>query len=91
MDIRILIGTCLAVFLAEMGDKTQLAVFSAATATRRPLEVFLGAAGGLLLVTALAVGVGHLAGHLVPVRWLRVIGGVLFVGIGLLLLSRPSG
>ncbi len=91
MDLKTLIGTCLAVFFAEMGDKTQLAVFGAATATRRPLEVFLGATIGLVLVTLLAVVVGHLAGHLVPTRWLRVVGGVLFVGIGLSLLIKPGG
>ena len=91
MDLKTLIGTCLAVFFAEMGDKTQLAVFGAATATRRPLEVFLGATIGLVLVTLLAVVVGHLAGHLVPTRWLRVVGGVLFVGVGLSLLIKPGG
>jgi len=91
MDLKTLIGTCVAVFLAEMGDKTQLAVFGAATATRKPLEVFLGATIGLVLVTLLAVVVGQLAGHLVPTRWLRVVGGVLFVGIGLSLLLRPNG
>lgn len=91
MDLKTLIGTCMAVFLAEMGDKTQLAVFGAATATRRPLEVFLGATIGLVLVTLLAVVAGHLVGHLVPTRWLRIVGGVLFVGIGLSLLLRPNG
>jgi len=35
--------------------------------------------------------VGQLAGHLVPAKWLRVVGGVLFVGIGLSLLLRPNG
>ena len=91
MDLKTLIGTCVAVFLAEMGDKTQLTVFGAATATRRPLEVFLGATIGLVLVTLLAVVAGHLAGHLVPAKWLRVVGGVLFVGIGLSLLLKPNG
>ena len=91
MDLKTLIGTCLAVFFAEMGDKTQLAVFGAATATRKPLEVFLGATIGLVLVTLLAVVVGHFAGHLVPAKWLRVVGGVLFVGIGLSLLIKLGG
>ena len=91
MDLKTLIGTCVAVFFAEMGDKTQLAVFGAATATRKPLEVFLGATIGLALITLVAVAAGHLAGHLIPTRWLRVVGGVLFVGIGLSLLLRPNG
>ncbi len=91
MDLKTLLGTCLVVFLAEIGDKTQLAVFGATATTRRPLEVFLGATIGLALGTLLAVVAGHLVGDLVPTKWLRVLGGVLFVGIGLALLTKPHG
>lgn len=90
MDLKVLIGTCVAVFLAEMGDKTQLAVFGATSATRKPLEVFVGATAGLALVTFLAVLLGHVAGHLVPARALRLLGGAVFVGIGLVLLFKPE-
>ena len=86
MDLKILMATCASVALAEMGDKTQLAVLGATAATGRPLEVFLGAVGGLILATTLGVLVGQGAGHLLPARTLRVAGGLLFVGIGLLLL-----
>ena len=91
MDLKTLIGTCIAVFLAEMGDKTQLTVFGAATATQKPVEVFLGATAGLALVTLLAVLIGQAAGHLVPPKLLRMVGGVLFVGIGLYVLLKPQG
>ena len=91
MDLRTVLGTCLAIFLAELGDKTQLAVLGAVTSTRRPLEVFLGATAGLAFVTLVAVVAGHLAGHLVPAKWLRMVGGALFVGIGLFLLIKPGG
>ena len=86
MDLKILMATCASGALAEMGDKTQLAVLGATAATGRPLEVFLGAVGGLILATTLGVLVGQVAGHLLPARTLRVAGGLLFVGIGLLLL-----
>ena len=88
MDAKLLLGTCLAIFLTEMGDKTQIAVFAAAAATRKPVEIFLGATIGLVLVTLLAVIVGHCVGHLVPIKWLRVLSGSLFVGIGLWLLMK---
>ena len=91
MDLKTFIATCSMIFLAEMGDKTQLAVFGATAASQKPLSVFLGATVGLVLVTGLAVILGQLAGHVIPTRILRMAGGVLCVGIGLHLLIRPHG
>ncbi len=42
-----------------MSDKTQLTVFGATAATRKPLEVFPGAVAGLVLVTPLATILSH--------------------------------
>jgi len=86
MDVKTLIATAGVIFLAEMGDKTQLAVFGAAAATHKPLEVFLGAVAGFVLVTLLAAVLGHAVGQVIPPKLLRMAGGVLFVGIGLSLL-----
>lgn len=88
MDFKTFMTTCVMIFLAEMGDKTQLAVFGATTASRKPLSVFLGAATGLILVTGLAVLMGQLVGHLVPAKVLRVLGGVVFVIVGLVILFK---
>lgn len=88
MDLKILLGACTTIFLAELGDKTQLAVFGGTAATRRPLEIFLGASLGLVAATAVGVVVGQWAGHLVPAKVLRAAGGVVFVAIGLWLLLR---
>ena len=47
MDWRVLWATCVTIFLAEIGDKTQLAVFGGTAATRKPLQLFLGATPSL--------------------------------------------
>jgi len=72
-----------AVFLAELGDKTQLAtLLFAADGQRRPLAVFVAAAAALLASTAIAVALGA-AGHryltVAPLKLLVCIG---FIAIG---------
>ncbi|MGE5529424.1 MAG: TMEM165/GDT1 family protein [Patescibacteria group bacterium] len=71
-----------ALFLAEMGDKTQLAVFSLVTQSRAPLAVFLGASAALTAVTLVGVLLGGVVTRLVPALYLRLGSGILFFGIG---------
>lgn len=90
MDLKVLLGTCVTIFLAEIGDKTQLAVFGGTAATRKPVEIFLGACMGLIAATAIAVVLGQAAGHVVPEKLLRMAGGTLFLCIGLWMLLRSG-
>lgn len=84
MDVR-LFGTVFAtVFLAELGDKTQLATFLfAADAARPKLTVFAAAASALVVATAIGVLGGALLSQYVPARALRWVAGVGFVVIGI--------
>jgi len=71
------------VFLAELGDKTQLATLLFASDSRHsPYVVFLAAAGALCLSTALAVFVGNLAGQYLDKFPVKLIAGLGFVAIG---------
>lgn len=71
------------VFLAELGDKTQLAtvLFSADNPTSRGL-VFLAAAAALVASTAVAVGLGALAERYLTMIPLKLIAGAGFMLIG---------
>ncbi len=81
MDWKLLATTFAAVFLAEMGDKTQIATMSlAAGGSRWP--VFLGAALALIATTAIAVAVGEAVSRLIPPAWIRRGAGVLFLALG---------
>jgi putative Ca2+/H+ antiporter (TMEM165/GDT1 family) len=73
----------LSVFIAELGDKTQLAtlLFASTPGTSR-LGVFLAAAGALILSTLIAVLVGERLGAWLRPDLLRTIGGLGFVAIG---------
>ena len=75
------------VFLAELGDKTQLATLTfAATPGVSRLGVFLAAAGALVISSLLAVLVGEQLGAWIPPHYLTRAAGVAFVVIGLWLL-----
>ena len=73
-----------AVFLAELGDKTQLAtLLFAASAQQHPYVIFLAAAGALVASTAVAVAVGSAGAHLLAAIPLKLIAGIGFIAIGI--------
>lgn len=92
MDWKLLGTTFVAVFIAELGDKTQLATFALAAAPgRSKWLVFAGAALALIATSALAVLGADLVGRVVPAVWLRRGAGVVFLVMGAsFLLSRAS-
>ncbi len=84
MDLKmfgVIFGT---VFLAELGDKTQLAtVLFASRDSHGAIMVFLAAALALVASTAIAVTVGSTLSHVVESRYLAYVAGAGFIGIGL--------
>ena len=87
MDWRILSSTFVLVFLAEIGDKTQLATFSIAGGTGSRWSVFLGSALALIAASALAVLLGDALARLVPPVWIRRASGAAFLAGGVFLLA----
>lgn len=71
--------------LAELGDKTQLAVIAQTCKHEQPLAVFLGAILALALVTGLGVLVGQALTALVPETILRKAAAVAFILMGILI------
>ncbi|HOJ78496.1 MAG TPA: TMEM165/GDT1 family protein [Bacillota bacterium] len=69
-------------FIAEMGDKTQLAVFTLVTESKAPLSVFLGASLALAVVTLIGVIFGGVITKVIPTNYLKIGAGFLFCGIG---------
>jgi Ca2+/H+ antiporter, TMEM165/GDT1 family len=78
------------VFLAELGDKTQLMVLAFAT-RYRALPVVIGVVAASAAVMAASVLVGAALGTMLPTGLLQLIGGVIFLGFaGWTLLSREE-
>jgi len=87
MDLRVLFTTFGIIFLAEMGDKTQLAAMTMAAQTKRPWAVFLGASIALAAVSGLGVIVGGVIGDYVPLLWIKRAAALAFILIGVLMLA----
>lgn len=86
MDLRVLLTTFGIIFLAEMGDKTQLAAMTMAADSKKPWAVFIGASLALVAVSGLGVLVGSLVGDYLPIVWVKRVAAVAFIVIGVLML-----
>lgn len=86
MDWKLLTSTFTLIFLAELGDKTQLATLSLAASGKSRLLVFLGAAAALVATSAIAVLVGEGLARIVPEAWIKRAAGVAFIVLGSLFL-----
>ncbi|AZR73758.1 hypothetical protein BBF96_10400 [Anoxybacter fermentans] len=74
------------VFLAELGDKTQLATMLLVSQNKSPKAVFFGAALALVCSTFLGVALGFLLNKIIPANYIQVAAGIAFIAIGCLLL-----
>ncbi len=90
MDWNLLLSTFSAIFLAEIGDKTQLAVVAFAASGSSRLTVFLGSAAALVSSSAIAVLVGATLTRWISPQWLHRGAGALFVCLGLFLIFGSS-
>ncbi len=76
-----------AVGLAEMGDKTQLSVLLLSSKTKEYAQLLLGVMLGFLLADGFAILVGAWVTSIVPVHWIKLISGAVFVVFGILILK----
>jgi putative Ca2+/H+ antiporter (TMEM165/GDT1 family) len=86
MDWKVLTSTFGLIFLAEMGDKTQLAAVTMVAQTKAPVAVFIGASLALTVVSLLGVAVGTVLVQFVPTEYLQKAAAVAFIVIGVLML-----
>jgi len=74
--------------IAELGDKTQLAVVMQAAKFQKPWMVLLGASLALIIVSALGTCIGQVCGMYLPREIIRSVAGGLFIVMGVLMLLR---
>ena len=90
MILTLLFTTFVTVFLAEMGDKTQLTTIALSSTTNKPLAVFLGSSLALILATLLGALAGGSIANLVPAFLLKLLSGIVFLIIGIKLLAQSK-
>jgi len=72
----------IAFFIAELGDKTQLATVSLATQYQQPIAVWLGSTLGMVAADALAIGAGAMLARWLPRRTLEYGAALIFLVFG---------
>lgn len=89
MDGKLMATSFVTIFIAEIGDKTQLATLLISSKSGKPWEVFLAAAAGLVTAAALGAAAGGWISQRLGEDLLRWISGGLFLAIGLWTLLSP--
>jgi hypothetical protein len=84
-DVNIILSSFLLVFVAELGDKTQIATFSLSATSGKPIKIFFASAAALVLSTVLAAAAGRITSHLIP-GFTGYIAGGLFIIFGIVML-----
>ncbi len=89
MDFKIFSTVFTSVFIAELGDKTQLAtmLFASDKETSK-LTVFIGASLALVVTSALGVIAGSVISHYISEKTLHYLAGICFIAIGVWTLVR---
>ena len=90
MLLTLLFTTFFTVFLAEMGDKTQLTTITLSSSTNKPVAVFIGSSLALILATLLGACAGGSIAKLIPDFILEFLSGLVFLILGINLLAQSK-
>ncbi len=85
---NILITTFSTIFLAELGDKTQLATLMLSAQSGRPLIIFIGAALALISTSLLGVLIGRWIANNLPRQRFTVVSGIIMLSLGIYLVTQ---
>ncbi|MDY6834311.1 MAG: TMEM165/GDT1 family protein [Chloroflexota bacterium] len=89
MEYRVLFTVFFAVFIAELGDKTQLAtMLFAADKEVSKFTVFVGASLALIVASGIGVLAGSVVSDHISERYLHYVAGIGFIGIGIWTILR---
>ena len=86
MILSLLLSTFLTIFIAELGDKTQLATLTMSGTSNKPLAVFLGSSIALVLASLLGAIAGGSISNFVPEIFLKSIASLTFFILGVKLM-----
>ena len=91
MDLQLLGLSFITVFLAEIGDKSQVAAIALGGSSKHPRAVFFGSTVALVLASFLGVIAGGGVAQFLPEKLLKAIAALGFAIMALRLLWTPQG
>ncbi len=84
MDLKLMLTTFSMIFLAELGDKTQVATFClSAECESSRLSVFVGSAAALVLSALIATALGEAVTRVIPQSYIKLAAGAFFIIVGI--------
>tara|TARA_B100000700_G_C14721169_1_gene703816 strand:- start:156 stop:503 length:348 start_codon:yes stop_codon:yes gene_type:complete len=86
--INILISSFSTIFLAELGDKTQLATLMLSAQSGKPLIIFTGAALALITTSLLGVIIGQWIANYLPRQKFTILSGLIMLSLGIYLVTQ---
>jgi putative Ca2+/H+ antiporter (TMEM165/GDT1 family) len=90
MNLAALVASFVLVVVAELGDKTQFAVIVLSAEYELPLLVYLGVMLALALITGLGVTVGAALTKFVPLKYIQLGSGIIFILFGIMFLVTTT-
>ena len=88
MILSLLLSTFFTVFIAELGDKTQIATLTISGTSNKPLAVFLGSASALVFASLLGALTGGSISTFMPEVFLKSLASLTFLIIGIRLFTK---
>lgn len=85
------LATLIAFFIAEIGDKTQIATLALAAAFPNLVAVVIGTTGGMLIANVPAVFLGDALSGRLPIRSINYVAAIIFAALGIVFLLRAIG
>ena len=83
MIFRLLLSTFLTIFIAELGDKTQLTTLTISGTSNKPLAVFLGSSTALVFASLIGALAGGSISNFLPEIILKSIASITFFILGI--------
>ena len=88
MDWKLFLTTFSAIFIAELGDKTQFAALAISAQTKSTFEVLLGTVLALAIAGAIGVFAGKMLGQFISPHIMKYFSGSFFILVGFWVLFR---
>ena len=80
----------IAIGLAELGDKTQIAIFCLASKTNKYLQLIVGVTLAFVVVDGLAIILGDIISNQIPTNYIKIISGFVFIIFGIVTLLNSK-